>query len=155
MSGGMIEKSHGGLKVMNNEKVRYAISTDGNLVSGHFGRCPSFTLLDVEKGEVIQQVRVDNPGHEPGFIPKFLHEKEVNCIIAGGMGMRAQMLFEQYGISAVLGVQGTIEEVIHTIQNGVLEGGDSLCKPGAGKGYGLDKTECTHGDESRQDCEKE
>ena len=126
--------------------MRIAISTDGDFVSAHFGRCPSFTLIDVENGQVTKRVEVANPGHQPGAIPQFLHQKGVHCIIAGGMGMRATSFFEEYGIQTVVGVSGKIDEVIAQLKKGTLEGGESLCRPGAGKGYGLDKEECDHPD---------
>jgi len=44
----------------------------------------------------------------------------------------------------MVGISGTINEVIDKLVNGTLEGGESLCKPGAGKGYGPDKTKCDH-----------
>lgn len=131
--------------------MRIAISTDGDYVSAHFGRCPNFTILDVDNGKVVKKEIVDNPGHQPGFIPQFLHEKSVNCIIAGGMGMRATGFFEEYGIKTVVGVSGKIDEVIEKLRNGTLEGGESLCKPGLGKGYGLDKSQCDH---PQQECDK-
>ena len=127
--------------------MRIAISTDGTAVPMHFGRCPSFTIVDIENGSVTGKETIDNPGHEPGFIPQFLHERGVNCIIAGGMGMRASGLFAELGIKAVLGVSGQVDEVIEKLLKGTLVGGESLCTPGAGKGYGLDKTECDHPDE--------
>ena len=124
--------------------MRVAISTEGNFVSNHFGRCPTFTLVDIENGKVIKRTEIPNPGHQPGFIPQFLHQKGVNCIICGGMGQRAKAFFEEYGVQTIVGVSGKIEEVIEKLLKGTLEGGESLCKPGAGKGYGLDKTECDH-----------
>jgi len=74
----------------------------------------------------------------------------VECIIAGGMGGRAAVLFDQYEIQPIMGVTGKIEEVITRLLNGTLEGGESLCRPGQGKGYGLDKTECDHEEEERK-----
>ena len=124
--------------------MRIAISTDGDFVSAHFGRCPSFTLVDIENGKVTKRTEIANPGHQPGAIPQFLHKKGVNCIVAGGMGMRATQFFEEYGIKTIMGVSGKIEEVIEKLQKGTLEGGESLCKPGSGKGYGLDKSQCDH-----------
>ncbi|KPJ60647.1 MAG: dinitrogenase iron-molybdenum cofactor [Latescibacteria bacterium DG_63] len=131
--------------------MRVAISTDGNLVSAHFGRCPHFTIVDVENGELTNRVLVENPGHQPGAIPQFLSQKGVECIVAGGMGMRATMFFNQEGIQAIVGVSGEIDEVIDRLKNGTLVGGESLCKPGSGKGYGLEKTECDHPEEDN--CE--
>ena len=124
--------------------MKVAISTDNDCVSAHFGRCPLFTIIDIEDGKVTKQESIENPGHHPGLIPKFLNEKGVQCIIAGGMGMRASGFFHEYGIETIVGIQGVISEVIQKLQDGVLKGGESLCKPGGGKGYGLDKTECDH-----------
>ena len=127
--------------------MRIAISTDGDFVSAHFGRCPSYTLVDIEEGKVVGKEVVNNPGHQPGNIPQFLHEKGTKCIIAGGMGMRAVGFFNEFGIKTIVGISGRIDEVIEKLQDGTLKGGESLCNPGAGKGYGLDKTECEHPDE--------
>ena len=124
--------------------MRVAISTDGDYVSAHFGRCPEFTIVDFEDGRAAEREIIKNPGHEPGFIPEFLREKGGLCFIAGGMGRRAEELFNRSGIEMVVGVSGKIDDVIGKIIDGTLEGGESFCKPGAGKGYGLDKTECTH-----------
>lgn len=132
-----------------------AISTDQDYVSGHFGRCPSFTLVDVQDGKVLNQEIVQNPGHMPGAIPQFLKEKDAECIIAGGMGARAEGLFQQFGIKTIVGVQGKIDEVISKLLDGTLEPGESLCKPGGGKGYGLDKTECDHAHEEQNACPHE
>ncbi len=126
--------------------MKIAISTDGNFVSAHFGRCPSFTIVEIEAGKLIKKETIDNPGHHPGFLPQFLHERGVSAIIAGGMGQRALGLFTEQGIEVVVGITGTIDETVDKILKGTLEGGESLCKPGAGKGYGLDKTECEHPD---------
>lgn len=126
--------------------MRVAISTDGDYVSAHFGRCPSFTIVNIENDKVAKKEMVENPGHQPGFIPQFLHQKGVECIIAGGMGMRATGLFNELGIQAIVGVGGRVDDVIEKLQKGALEGGESLCRPGSGKGYGLDKTQCDHPD---------
>ncbi|MDP8259951.1 MAG: NifB/NifX family molybdenum-iron cluster-binding protein [Candidatus Gygaella obscura] len=124
--------------------MRFAISTDKSEVSAHFGRCPSFTIVDIEEGSVKTRLLVANPGHHPGFIPQFLHEKGVECVITGGMGMNATNLFNQHQIKTVVGVTGSIDDVINAICEGKLASGESLCKPGQGKGYGLDKTVCDH-----------
>ncbi|MFH1505292.1 MAG: NifB/NifX family molybdenum-iron cluster-binding protein [Candidatus Omnitrophota bacterium] len=131
--------------------MKIAISTDGDVVSAHFGRCPSFTIVELEGSKVISKQAIDNPGHHPGFLPQFLKEKGVNTIIAGGMGQRAQMLFDESGIKAIMGIDGSVDEVIKQAAAGTLKGGQSLCQPGAGKGYGVEKTACGHPNED--DCE--
>ena len=126
--------------------MRVAISTDAGSVSAHFGRCPQYTLVDIESGNVLAREEITNPGHQPGSIPRFLRDRGVECIVAGGMGRRATMLFDELGMQTILGVSGGIDNVIGQLRRGELEGGESLCKPGAGKGYGVEKDECDHED---------
>ena len=131
--------------------MKVAISTDGDSVSAHFGRCPEFTIVDIKDDKVEKTETVQNPGHQPGNIPQFLHQKGVICIICGGMGMRAAGFFEEFGIQTIVGINGKIDDVIKELLKGTLEGGETLCKPGSGKGYGIEKSECDHPDE--KDCE--
>ncbi|KUK99371.1 MAG: Dinitrogenase iron-molybdenum cofactor biosynthesis protein [Parcubacteria bacterium 32_520] len=127
--------------------MKIAISTETGFVSAHFGRCPTFTIAEIEKGKILKVEEINNPGHHPGFLPDVLAERGVNYIICGGMGNRAQMLFAEKEINPIIGVTGKIDEIIEKFARGKLKGGESLCKPGAGKGYGLEKEECEHPDE--------
>jgi hypothetical protein len=106
--------------------MKIAISTDGEYVSAHFGRCPSFTIVDINDGKVVSREVINNPGHHPGFLPQFFNENDVKQII---------------------GITGKVEDTISQILEGTLKGGESLCKPGGGKGYGIEKKECDHGGE--------
>ena len=125
--------------------MKVAISTDGTAVSAHFGRCPSFTVVEINnEGTILNKETITNPGHHPGFLPQFFAERGVNYVIAGGAGQRAQALFAEKNIQLILGVSGQIDETLEKLTRGELEGGESLCQPGAGKGYGVDKTECDH-----------
>lgn len=124
--------------------MKVAISTDNNYVSEHFGRCPEFTLVDIENSIERSRETIGNPGHYPGNIPKFLHKKGVGCIVCGGMGPRAIGFFNELGIETKTGVTGSIDEVIKKLENGTLEAGNSACSPGEGRGYGIDKSECDH-----------
>lgn len=121
--------------------MKVAISTDGDFVSAHFGRCPNFTLVEIEKDEVINKEVIANPGHHPGFLPNFLAEKGVEYIICGGMGRRAQAMFEEKRIKAIAGVEGKVNETINKLLNGELKGAENLCQPRKGKGYSIPKTE--------------
>ena len=131
--------------------MKIAISTDGQEVSAHFGRCPEFTILEINDGKVAGREVIPNPGHHPGYLPRFFNEMGVEAIIAGGMGFRAQQLFDEMGIKPVMGITGSLEEAARQLVAGTLKGGESLCQPGAGKGYGLDKTECDHPEEGEDE----
>jgi len=124
--------------------MKIAISTDGDNVSSHFGRCPEYTIVDIENNKVASREVIANPGHEPGFLPQFLKEKSVNIIIAGGMGPRAQELFRDANIDTILGIEGSINDTIDAFISGNLKSKGSSCSEGAGKGYGIDKSVCDH-----------
>lgn len=107
--------------------MKFAISTDQGYVSAHFGRCSSYTVVETKEGQILSREEIPNPGHQPGFLPQYLSEKGINCIIAGGMGPRAQALFAQKDIETIIGVQGSIDEIIEKFIKQELEGGDDLC----------------------------
>ena len=121
--------------------VRYAIAIDKGQVAAHFGRCPSYLIIDVVDGNITFEQEYPNPGHERGLIPAFIHDKGVQFMICGGMGFRAQKFFKDYGISPILGIQGSIQVVLDQIKNGTLKPSQSTCSPGGGKDYGIPRAD--------------
>lgn len=107
--------------------MKIAIATDNGHVAQHFGHCAAYTLVELEDNRVIKKELIENPGHRPGFLPGFLARYGVSCIIAGGMGRRAQELFAEQGIESVVGVTGSVEQVIADYLSGNLQPGESLC----------------------------
>jgi len=113
--------------------MKIAISTDGSRVAQYFGRCPEYTVYSIEERTVVAKTVIPNPGHEPGFLPEYLSNLGVSCIIAGGMGVRAQNLFAQKNIQTVLGATGLVDDVAKSFASGGLTGGKSLCDHGHGQ----------------------
>ncbi len=107
--------------------MKIAVATSNREVCPHFGHCLSFTIAEVEDGEVLNKEEVPNPGHQPGFLPKFLAEQGINCIIAGGMGRSAQMLFAQSKIEIITGAHGLVDDVIKGYVEGNLALGKNIC----------------------------
>ncbi|MDD2241094.1 MAG: NifB/NifX family molybdenum-iron cluster-binding protein [Kiritimatiellae bacterium] len=96
----------------------------------HFGHCAQFAMVDVDDQEktITSTEFMVPPAHEPGALPKWLNEQGVNVILAGGMGSRAQQLFEQNGIQVVVGcAPATPETLVETYLAGELEPGDNVC----------------------------
>jgi len=119
--------------------MKIAISTDSGKVSEHFGRCPEFTIVEIDNNKIKDRKIISNPGHMTGFLPKFLKGQGVSCVIAGGAGFRAQELFEQFGIQLITGIQGDVNNVVRDFIKGKIKQGGDLCNPGKGKGYGIKK----------------
>ena len=109
---------------------RIAIPTSRGLLCPHFGHCDEFTLVDVdtEKNEIIGTEVVQAPDHEPGLLPRWLHEKGADLIIAGGMGARAQGLLAQNGIGVVVGAPcAAPDAIVSSYLSGTLQTGGNLC----------------------------
>lgn len=100
--------------------MRIALARNGDQLADHFGRCEGYEIVDIADSEVIERQSVPNPGHEPGVLPKMLSEMEASCVIAGGMGPRAQALFAESGIETITGVSGSLNEIIEAFAWGRL-----------------------------------
>lgn len=110
--------------------MRFAIPLlDGKLCQ-HFGHCDVFALVDTDGdgGKIARRNDVTPPPHEPGVLPKWLHEQGVNVILAGGMGQRAQQLFVQNQIKVVVGAPvDTPENLVNAYHNQTLQTGVNTC----------------------------
>jgi predicted Fe-Mo cluster-binding NifX family protein len=128
--------------------MRIAVSADSrdglnSVISPHFGRCPHFILVDLE-GHQIKGVReVDNPyygNHQPGQVPALISSLGANVMLTGGMGGRAIMFFQQYGIEGVTGAYGTVRQSVERYLGGELRGA-APCKESQEHGHGQDLAE--------------
>ena len=103
---------------------------NGGALAAHFGHCEQFAIIDVDESSkrILKKEMVAPPAHEPGVLPQWLAEQGVSLVIAGGMGSRAQGLFQQNRIGVVIGVtESDPERAVLSHLNGVLAAGDNLC----------------------------
>lgn len=112
------------------DHMRIAIPLASGKLTMHFGHCESFALIDVDAAnkKILKREDVIPPPHEPGLLPPWLAERNVNLIIAGGMGQRAQSLFSQNGIEVIVGAPSeTPEHLVTAYLAGTLQSGDNAC----------------------------
>jgi Mrp family chromosome partitioning ATPase/predicted Fe-Mo cluster-binding NifX family protein len=111
------------------ETVKFAVPTNEGKLCLHFGHCEAFALIDADaQGKVVSETYVTPPPHEPGLLPPWLAQQGVNCIIAGGMGSRAQQLFAEQGVRVVTGAQETDpRKAVETYLKGTLVTGANTC----------------------------
>jgi predicted Fe-Mo cluster-binding NifX family protein len=96
----------------------------------HFGHCQQFSMITVDENNKISATELlTPPAHEPGVLPKWLAANQVNLVLAGGMGHRAQNLLQEAGIKVIVGVQGdhTPEQAVEAYLNDRLATGDNAC----------------------------
>ncbi|MHB1417213.1 MAG: NifB/NifX family molybdenum-iron cluster-binding protein [Chloroflexota bacterium] len=114
--------------------MRIAISTEDNAgldstVSGHFGHCPYFVIVDLEEGQVTNVATTPNPyysSHQPGQIPAFIHGQNADVMLSGGMGAGAINFFNSYGVAVGTGATGTVRQALEGYLNGELKS-DASC----------------------------
>ena len=93
-------------------------------IGAHFGHCELYTLVSVENSKIKDVHVVPNVPHEQGgcMAPvHYLSQKGVKTLIAGGMGLRPLMGFNQVGIQVFFGGQAqTVGEAVNAILEGKL-----------------------------------
>jgi len=107
-----------------------AIPLTGGRLCMHFGHCEQFALFDVdtESEEILYSREVTPPPHEPGLLPRWLHEKKVNLVITGGLGQRAQDLFAERGVAVIVGAPAEPpENLVQSYLDGDLQPGENVC----------------------------
>ena len=110
--------------------MKIAIPVVEDRLSPHFGHCEEFALIDVdsEKKEIVQTQMLPSPVHQPGLLPRWLHEQGATVIIAGGMGGRAQDLFVQSGIRVIIGAPSEEPKaIVKAFLSDSLQTGENIC----------------------------
>lgn len=110
--------------------MKIAVPIANGRLCMHFGHCEQFAVFDVSKEQknINGSTSLTPPPHEPGVLPKWLHEQGVNCIIAGGMGSRAAAIFKDNDIDVVTGAPaGAPEDIVKQYLNGTLVTGSNTC----------------------------
>lgn len=108
--------------------MRIGIPTMGDkgleeTVSEHFGRAPTFTIVDMKTKEV--KVLPNTSEHFGGFkvAPEILAEAGVEVMLCSGLGPRAVSMFEQFGVEVYVGADSsgtTVRDAISAFQAGRL-----------------------------------
>jgi len=93
-------------------------------LGAHFGHCDLYTLVEVTDGQVQKVRTLPNVPHQQGgcMAPvNHLAQNGVNILIAGGMGMRPLMGFNQVGIDVFYGADAqTVGDAVNAFLGGSL-----------------------------------
>jgi len=113
-----------------NRHMKIAIPVENGHLCTHFGHCAEFALYEIDPATKTTRAKSMHvpPPHEPGVLPRWLHEQGANVIITGGMGQRAQQLFAQNGIRVVLGAPPNLaDDIVAAYLRGTLQTGANPC----------------------------
>lgn len=113
---------------MNKTLVAIPSANPGGLDSqlgAHFGHCDLYTVVEINDGEVKGVGTLPNVPHQQGgcMAPvNHLAQSGINILIAGGMGMRPLMGFNQVGIDVFFGgASKTVGEAVEAFLQGKLQ----------------------------------
>ena len=106
--------------------MKICIPTNGDKglddsVGEHFGRVPTYTIIDIDTNEVrvIPNVSHHMGGH--GYPPELLSKEGVNVMVCRGLGRRAISMFEDIGIDVYIGASGSVKEAVDAFKQGKLQ----------------------------------
>lgn len=112
------------------------------LVGEHFGRVPTYTVVDMDTNEVKVVINTSEHMGGSGYPPEIIAKAGVDVMICRGLGRRAIMMFEDMGIRVYVGAMGAVKDAILQFQDGILEEAtdENACKQHAfhdeGHGHG-------------------
>ena len=115
--------------------MKVCVPTMGNggmeeSISQHFGRAPTFTLVDLDTKEV--QILPNKGEHMGGSVlpTDTLKDKGVQVMIVGNLGPRAIQNFAEQCIEVFVGATGTVKDAIDDWREGLLTkaSSDNACQ---------------------------
>ncbi|MBW2175132.1 MAG: NifB/NifX family molybdenum-iron cluster-binding protein [Deltaproteobacteria bacterium] len=108
--------------------MKIAIPVAEGRLTAHFGHAAEFVIIHVENQEIGNNEILTPPPHEPGVLPRWLHELGVDVIVTGGMGQGAIGLFRENGIKVITGAPNlTPEEIVSQYLSNTLVTRDNVC----------------------------
>ena len=112
---------------MNDSRIAIPSTLPGGLeasVGAHFGHCDLYTIVDVKAGQLTEVSTLPNLPHQQGgcLAPvNLLAQHGVTVLIAGGMGLRPLMGFNQAGIEVFRGAEApSVGSAVEAILKGDL-----------------------------------
>jgi|SRR5665213_830438 len=110
--------------------MRIAVPMTGECLDQHFGHCEKFALIDIDttaKNTIYSTIEIA-PEHQHGLLPRWLKERGVTHVIAGGMGAHARSLLADAAIEVITGAPSvTPAEVVARFLAGTLVSVDRPC----------------------------
>lgn len=107
-------------------------------VGEHFGRVPTYTLVDTKtnKVKIIENTSEHTGGI--GYPPEIIARTGAEVMLCGGLGRRAIAMFEELGIMVYVGATGTVRETLQLWQDCKLREAtdENACKQHAFRGEG-------------------
>jgi len=90
-------------------------------VGEHFGRVPTYTVVDLETNEVKVISNTSHHAGGAGYPPEIMASEGVDVMVCQGLGRRAISMFEEIGIQVYIGASGTVQDAIDAFKQHKLQ----------------------------------
>ena len=90
------------------------------MVNDHFGRAPTFTVVDTETNEVLVVENISEHMGGTGMPPEHIAKTGADVLICSGLGGRAIDMFAEFKIAIFVGATGTVRNAIDMWKEGKL-----------------------------------
>ena len=106
--------------------MKICIPTTGNdglddSVGEHFGRVPTYTIIDLETSQVKIIANTSHHMNGSGYPPEMMQQEGVDIMICQGLGRRAINMFNEYGIEVYIGATGAVRDAVDDFKKGLLK----------------------------------
>jgi predicted Fe-Mo cluster-binding NifX family protein len=106
--------------------MKVCVPTNGengldDIVGEHFGRVPTYTIVDLDTNEVKVVQNTSEHMGGVGYPPEIMEREGVNVLVCRGLGKRAISMFAATGIDVYIGASGTVKDAISAFQQGLLQ----------------------------------
>lgn len=100
-----------------------------DVVGEHFGRVPTYTIVDLETNDVKVVQNTSEHMGGIGYPPEIMAREGVHVLVCQGLGRRAISMFAETGIDVYIGASGTVKDAIAAFRQGLLQkaGADDAC----------------------------
>lgn len=95
------------------------------IVEQHFGKAPTYTIMDTDTGEVYVIPNESDHMGGVGLPPEYLHKNGVEIMLCAGLGYKALRMFESYGVRVFVGAKGTVKDTLTAWETGLLKSATS------------------------------
>ncbi|MCI0497376.1 MAG: NifB/NifX family molybdenum-iron cluster-binding protein [Thermoplasmata archaeon] len=105
----------------------------------HFGRVPTYTIVDTETGEVRVIANTSEHMGGQGYPPHIIAEAGADALVCSNLGRRAIAMFSELGLEVYVGATGTVRDAVDRYTSGRLQHAteNTACAQHAfGKGHG-------------------
>ncbi len=89
-------------------------------VGEHFGRVPTYTIIELESGDVRVLENTSEHAGGAGLPADILSEAGIDVLLCQGAGRRAMSILNEQGIEVCIGASGTVKQALEEWKEGTL-----------------------------------